>query len=60
MLGDVRQLRLFHGSSASFPGEAIAATLGLDNVTAVPEPAAAWLLLPGLAALIGWRRRPAV
>ena len=60
VLGDVQQLRLFHGSSAAFPGEAIVATLGVDNVTAVPEPAAAWLLLPGLAALYSLRRRVAV
>ena len=60
VLAGVQQLRLFHGISASFPGEAIVATLGVDNVTAVPEPAAAWLLLPGLAALYSLRRRVAV
>lgn len=59
VLPGVQQLRLFHGTSATFPGEALAATLGVDNVTAVPEPAATWLLLPGLAVLIGLRRRAA-
>jgi hypothetical protein len=58
-LPGVQQLRLFHGSSAAFPGEAIAAVLGLDNITAVPEPKSAWLLVPGLAVLLGLRRRPA-
>lgn len=58
-LPDVQQLRLFHGSSASFPGEAVAAVLGVDNITAVPEPAAAWLLVPGVAVLLGLRRRAA-
>ena len=58
-LPGVQQLRLFHGSSAAFPGEAIAAVLGLDNITAVPEPTAAWLLAPGLAVLLGLRRRAA-
>lgn len=52
----VTQLRLFHGSAAVFPGEAIAATLGLDNITAVPEPAAGWLWAGGLLA-VAWRRR---
>lgn len=58
-LAGVQELRLFHGSSATFPGEAIVAMLGVDNVTAVPEPAVAWLLLPGLAALYRLRRRAA-
>lgn len=54
-LADVQQLRLFHGSTATFPGERIVASLGVDNITAVPEPAAAWLWLAGLAA-VGARR----
>lgn len=57
VLSGVTQLRLYHGSSASFPGEALTATLGVDNITAVPELPTAALLLPGLAALCVLRRR---
>lgn len=56
-LSDVIELRLFHGTGATFPGAKIAAQLGVDNVTAVPEPAAAALMLAGLAGLL-WYRRP--
>ena len=56
-LANTQQLRLFHSSTASFPGEALVGSLGIDNVTAVPEPAAAWLLLAGLAALMARRTR---
>jgi PEP-CTERM motif len=56
-LADMRELRLYHSSTAVFPGEQLVASLGVDNVTAVPEPAAAWLLLAGLAALSA-RRAP--
>lgn len=47
----VGELRLYHSVLALSPTGAdfIAATLGVDNVSAVPEPAAAWLLLSGLA-----------
>lgn len=55
-LADVTELRLFHGASAAFPGANIAAQLGVDNVTAVPEPAAAVLMLAGLAGLLAHRR----
>lgn len=62
-LADVQQLRLFHSLTATFPGDAQAASLGLDNITAVasvvPEPQAAWLLLPGLLAIGALRRRRA-
>ena len=51
-LTDVTQLRLFHSSTAVSPGDAIAAQLGVDNVTAVPEPATVGLLGAGLAALL--------
>ena len=60
-LADVQQLRLFHSSTAAFPGEAIAAALGVDNISAVPEAPAAWLMVPGLLAIGALRkRRPAV
>lgn len=58
-LSGVSQLRLFHGTSALFPGGAIVAQLGVDNVTAVPEPGMAWMLAGGLAALALQRRRTA-
>ena len=58
-LADVTMLRLFHSSTAGFPGEAIVAQLGIDNVFAVgsgggtvPEPAS-WLL--ATTALFGLR-----
>lgn len=57
VLGGVTQLRLFHGTQAVFPGEDIAASLGLDNVTAVPEPPVAALLAASLALLARRRRR---
>lgn len=51
VLAGVTELRLYHGSSAGFPTEAIVARVGVDNVSAVPEPAAAGLLAAGLAGL---------
>jgi hypothetical protein len=51
VLAGVTELRLYHGSSAGAPTEAILARVGVDNVSAVPEPAAAGLWLAGLAAL---------
>lgn len=60
-LADVQQLRLFHSSTAAFPGEVIVAALGVDNISAVPEAPAAWLMVPGLLAIGALRaRRPAV
>ena len=38
VLSNVSELRLFHSAAASFPGPNIAAQIGIDNVTAVPEP----------------------
>lgn len=39
---DVSAIRLFHGTTSAFPGEPVLVTLGIDNITAVPLPAAAW------------------
>lgn len=52
-LGQVFELRLYHGMAAVYPGDAVRVTLGVDNVTAVPEPASALLLAGGL----WWMRR---
>jgi hypothetical protein len=56
VLAGVLDIRLFHGTTALFPGQVIAGNLGVDNVRAVPEPAPAALLLAGLAA-VAWQRR---
>ena len=56
-LADVQQLRLFHSSTAVFPGEAIVAALGIDNISTVPEAPAAWLMVPGLLAVGALRKR---
>lgn len=58
-LSSVHTLRLFHGLSSDFPGESIVVTMGVDNITAVPEPASALLLAAGLAALAARRRHAA-
>jgi hypothetical protein len=51
-------LRIVHAPDAAFPGPSIVATLGVDNVEAVPEPGTAALLVLGLGALgAGSRRR---
>lgn len=52
-LSSAYSLRLYHGVNSSFPGGAVVATLGVDNITAVPEPSAAALLVLGLAGLAG-------
>lgn len=48
----VPELRLYHATGAVGvrSADAVATTLGVDNITAVPEPAAVWLMLCGLVA----------
>lgn len=57
-LSSAYSVRLYHGVSSSFPGGSVVATLGVDNITAVPEPTSALLLALGLGVLV-WRRRGA-
>lgn len=56
-LGNVSQLRLFHGTAPLFPGQNIATQLGVDNIAAVPEPQSWALLGAGLAGVLGLRAR---
>lgn len=55
-LSSVSEIRLYHNPAAASFGSApnITASLGIDNVTAVPEPQA-WLLFGAGLALIGGR-----
>jgi hypothetical protein len=53
VLSNVSELRLFHSAGTSFPGPNIAAQIGIDNVTAVPEPATWGMLGLGLAVIAG-------
>jgi hypothetical protein len=61
VLSDVDVVRIFHNPTANFPPEALAASLGVDNIMAIgplaiPEPAT--LLLTGAAlGMIARRRR---
>lgn len=50
VLGNVHTLWIFHNGDPSFPPQRIIATLGIDNVTAVPEPGT--MVLCGLGAMM--------
>ena len=57
-LMDVDTIRIFHNPAPEFPGPGVGipvvnATLGVDDIQAVPEPGAIWLLGGGLMAVAG-------
>jgi hypothetical protein len=56
-LEGVTELRLYHAPAASYPGPGIVASLGVDNVRAVPEPGSGVLLAAGALALCATRAR---
>jgi len=53
----IRQLRVFHSTGVDYQGDPIATSFGLDNVRAVPEPAAAGVLALASLGLVRRRRR---
>jgi hypothetical protein len=57
VLARVGELRLYHSPLTTFPGPPLVASLGVDDVRAVPEPSTAFLLGLGLIALARVRRR---
>lgn len=56
-LAGATELRIYHGTSASFPGEPVSALLEIDNIRAIPEAGTASLLALGLAGLARRGRR---
>lgn len=57
VLSDVSQLRFMSAVAATFEGDAFAGEVGIDNITALPEPSALSLLALGVALSMGSRRR---
>lgn len=65
-LGDVTSaltnttfFRIYHSTGGDFPGEPIAASIGIDNVHAIPEPTTTALIMAGLGVLGAVARRRA-
>ena len=56
-VSDATVIRIFHSADGTFPPEPIVANVGVDNITAVPEPATIAATLTGLACLIRRRRK---
>lgn len=57
LLSNTTAIRLFHSPTVAAVGPPIAAQIGVDNITATPEPATLLLVVPGLALLARRRRR---
>ena len=57
VLSDVAQMTLLHALLPEFPPSPVVALLGVDNVTAVPEPGAFLPLALGVLTLLRRRRR---
>jgi len=55
-LTNVTELRLFHSPAPGYPGPSVTASLGVDNITALPEPGGFVLLGSALTALLIRRR----
>ena len=65
-LGDVTSaltnttfFRIYHSTSGDFPGDPIAASIGIDNIHAIPEPTTTALMLAGLGVVGAVARRRA-
>ena len=50
-VSNATRIRIFHATTAAFPGNPIVAQLGVDNIRAMPEPGAAMLLAVALGGL---------
>jgi hypothetical protein len=56
-LSNATELRIFDNPAVDFPGPQVVASLGVDNINAVPEPGVAGLVTAGLLLLAARRRR---
>jgi hypothetical protein len=62
LLSNVGELRIYDSPDPTYPGPAVIASLGVDNVTAggataIPEPSSWMLLASGLAGIPALRRK---
>jgi hypothetical protein len=51
-LSDVSIIRIFHSPVLQFPGPSLAAQIGVDNITAVPEPSTLALAALGILGML--------
>ena len=56
-LASVNRIRIFHNPDASFPGPFVNASIGLDNIQAIPEPTGATLIAMRVLLIPLCRRR---
>jgi len=59
VINNVTEVRLLHSLTANFKGDVIAASFAVDNISAVPVPAAVWLFASALG-LLGIKRRKTI